>query len=156
MRRIAWLSAALVTVAFGSSCARNAATEPLVPNVPAEQAAVKQLVHDSIGWALTKDLDLLFGMMAQDPELRIINPDSHPILGFEAFREFAETVWMDPRFKATLFEVRDLEITLSRSGTVAWYSCRLDDFGEWDGRDSRWQNVQMHFSFPTDREEKPE
>jgi ketosteroid isomerase-like protein len=74
---------------------------------------------------------------------------------------------MDPRFKATRFDVRDLRITRSRSGDVAWFSAILDDCGEWDGKpscwlDTRWTGVlekreggwriaQMHFSFATDR-----
>lgn len=54
--------------------------------------------------------------------------------------------WMDPRFKATLTEVRDLRIHISRSGDVAWYSAMLDDRAEWDGkptgdRDIRWTGV---------------
>jgi len=69
---------------------------------------------------------------------------------------------MDPRFKATRFDVRDLRVTFSRSGDVAWWSAILDDMGEWDGRpvgwkDTRWTGVveqrdgswvitQMHFS----------
>lgn len=56
-----------------------------------------------------------------------------------------------------------LRVNLSRSGTVAWYSAKLDDFAEWQGqpvgwenarwtgvlekREDRWRIVQMHFSF---------
>ena len=68
--------------------------------------------------------------------------------------------WMDPRFKATSFDIRDLRITQARSGGVAWFSAILDDCGEWDGkpscwldtrwtgvlekRDGGWRIVQMH------------
>ena len=54
-------------------------------------------------------------------------------------------------------------MNLSETGTVAWFSALLDDFGEWQGepvgwedarwtgvlekRDGRWVIVQMHFSF---------
>ena len=77
---------------------------------------------------------------------------------------------MNPAFKATGFEVRELRITLSKSGDVAWYSAMLDDFGEWAGTPTAWINarwtgvlekrvghwviVQMHFSFPTDGEDE--
>jgi hypothetical protein len=73
---------------------------------------------------------------------------------------------MSDRFKATDFALHDLRIDLSRSGDVAWYSARLDDHGEWDGRktgwdDARWTGVlekragkwviaQMHFSLASD------
>jgi len=58
---------------------------------------------------------------------------------------------------------------VSRSGDVAWYSCLLDDHGEWDGKrtgweDARWTGVlekrggrwviaQMHFSLASDQVE---
>ena len=79
---------------------------------------------------------------------------------------------MDPAFKATRFEVKNLRINLSESGTVAWFSALLDDFGEWQGepvgwedarwtgvlekRDGRWAIVQMHFSFAEEQMQSAE
>jgi len=73
---------------------------------------------------------------------------------------------MTDAFKATDFAIRDLRITFSESDTVAWYSCYLDDHGEWNGQPGGWDNarwtgvvekrngksvtVQMHFSFAKD------
>ncbi len=135
-------------------------------NTEKELAAVTQVVNDGIGWALNKDLDLLYSIVAQDDDLLIINPDSSSMRGFNAFAKHAEAVWMNPAFKATEFEVKELKITLSASGMVAWYFCILDDFGEWNGHPFSWENVrwsgvvekragtwvhtQMHFSFPTE------
>jgi ketosteroid isomerase-like protein len=134
---------------------------------PADRAVVERTIRDSIGWALTKDRPLLEGIIAHDPELFIFNPDwKSTVVGWEAFaKNFA--FWMDPRFKATRLDVRDLRVTFSRSGDVAWYSAILDDLGEWDGkpigwkdtrwtgvlekREGRWVIVQMHFSFASDR-----
>lgn len=128
----------------------------------ADRAAVERTIRASIGWALTKDRALLERVIAHDPELFIFNPDSTSVVGWDAFtRNF--DFWMDPRFKATYLDVRDLRVTFSTSGDVAWWSAILDDLGEWDGRpigwkDTRWTGVlerrdaswvitQMHFSF---------
>ena len=74
---------------------------------------------------------------------------------------------MDPRFKATKLDIRNLRIDVSHSKDIAWWSCILDDLGEWDGkpigwkdtrwtgvlekRSGRWIIVQMHFSFASDK-----
>jgi ketosteroid isomerase-like protein len=132
----------------------------------ADRAAVEQTVRDSIGWALTKDRPLLERIIAHDTDLVIVNPDSKWVVGWDAFaRNFA--FWMDSRFKATGLDIRDLRVTFSRGGDVAWFSALLDDLGEWDGKpvgwkDTRWTGVvekrggnwvivQMHFSFASDR-----
>ena len=139
-----------------------------VPAYDAEKTYIRQAIHDVIGWALNKDFDLLFSVVAQDADFFIFHPDSaSTIAGFEAFKRYAERSWTNPAFKATRFEIKELKINLSASGTVAWYSCFLDDFGEWDGKAAGWENArwtgvlekrdgkwiitQMHFSFPTDR-----
>ena len=133
-----------------------------------ERTSIRQAIYDVIGWALTKDFDLLFNVVAQDEEFFIFHPDSaSTIVGFEAFKNYAKRSWTDPAFKATRFEVKELRINISKSSTVAWYSCFLDDFGEWDGRevgwvnarwtgvlekrDGKWVLTQMHFSFPKDK-----
>ena len=136
-------------------------------NFEAEKAEMKKVIEGSIGWALNKDLDYLYSILAQDENFFIYHPDSaSTIYGFEAFKKHAETIFMNPKFKATHFEVKNLRMTLSRSGETGWFSCYLDDYGEWDGRpigwensrwtgvlekrDNRWIIVQMHFSFPQD------
>jgi len=133
-----------------------------------DRIKVEQIITDSIGWALTKDKARLFEIMAHDDNFFIFHPDSQStIIGFEAFRALAERVWMSDAFKANDFAIHDLRITFSESGTVAWYSCLLDDHGEWNGKPSGWNNcrwtgviekrngkwvtVQMHFSFVTDQ-----
>jgi hypothetical protein len=133
----------------------------------AEKAQIERVVRASIGWALNKDQQLLYGSMAQDSAFFIFHPDSKStIVGFEAFRRLAESVFMSEKFKATDFAVRDLRVHLSKGRDVAWYSAYLDDHGEWDGRktgwdDARWTGVlekrrgkwviaQMHFSLASD------
>ncbi len=131
-----------------------------------EKAVIEKVIRANIGWALTKDRPLLESTLAHDQRLLIINPDSEITVGWEQFvKNFA--FWMDPRFKATRTDIRDLRIDVSPSGITAWWSCVLDDLGEWDGkpigwkdtrwtgvlekRDGKWLIVQMHFSFAADK-----
>ncbi len=104
--------------------------------------------------------------MAHDANLFIVNPTSKSDVGWEDLAKNF-TVWMDPRFKATKCDVRELRVTLSRAGDAAWWSALLDDLGEWDGkptgwkdtrwtgvlekRDGAWVIVQMHFSLAADK-----
>ena len=132
-----------------------------------DRLEVDRVVHDAIGWALTKDIDLLFSIMAQDDDFFIFHPDSKStIVGFKAFKELGERVLLKEEFKATDFAVRDLRVKFAETGNVAWYSCCLDDHAEWNGqpvgwdnarwtgvlekRNGQWVMVQMHFSFPKD------
>lgn len=132
----------------------------------AERIEVEKVIHDAIGWALTKDVDRLFSIVARD-DLFIFHPDSKStIVGFDAFQQLGQRVWLKDAFKATDFAVRELRLHFSASGTVAWYAAFLDDHAEWNGvpggwdnarwtgvlekRDERWIIVQMHFSFATD------
>mgnify|MGYP006377913297 CR=1 FL=1 len=132
-----------------------------------ERAAVEKAIRASIGWALAKDRPLLESVLVHDDGLFIFHPDSKStVVGWDAFVKLFD-FWMDPRFKATSFDIRDLRITQARSGGVAWFSAILDDCGEWDGkpscwldtrwtgvlekRDGGWRIVQMHFSFAADR-----
>jgi len=133
----------------------------------AEKAVIAKVVHDSICWALTKDRALQESTMAHDEDLFVLWTDSKSATSsWKQYSKLYDT-WMDPRFKATLTEVRDLRVHLSRSGDVAWYSAMLDDLGEWDGkpvgdRDIRWTGVlekrrgkwvvvQMHGSVAKDK-----
>ncbi len=136
------------------------------PAVSPDVALVEKAVHASIGWALTKDRALLESVLSHDAGFFIFHPDSKTtVVGWEPMeRLFA--FWMDPRFKATGYDIRDLRVNLSRSGDVSWFSAILDDCGQWDGkpscwkdtrwtgvlekRDGAWVIVQMHFSFAKD------
>jgi hypothetical protein len=129
-------------------------------------AAIEKAIHASIGWALTKDRALLESVLSHDPSLFIFHPDSKTtVVGWEPMTKLF-AFWMDPRFKATRYEISELRINLSRSGDVSWFSAILDDCGEWDGEPSCWNDtrwtgvlekregtwviVQMHFSFAKD------
>ena len=133
-----------------------------------EKQLVSEAIHNSICWAMNKDTVKLYGSMVQDTTLFIFHPDSvSTVRDFKQIRYAAENVWLDDRFKATECNIKDLRIHLSQGGDVAWYSCFLDDIGEWDGgaigwhnvrwtgvlekRDGNWVVMQMHFSFPVER-----
>lgn len=131
-----------------------------------ERSVIEKVVRDNIGWALTKDRALLESTMVRDESLFIFNPTSEATVGWSQLAKNFE-FWMDPRFKATKCDIRDMRVGVSRSGDAAWWSCVLDDLAEWDGkptgwkdtrwtgvlekRDGNWLIVQMHFSFAADR-----
>ncbi|HEY9075253.1 MAG TPA: nuclear transport factor 2 family protein [Anaerolineaceae bacterium] len=132
-----------------------------------ERREVEKIIHDLIGWALTKDLDRLFSIVAQDEDFFIYHPDSSStIIGFNAFKRLSERVWMKDSFKATGYTIKDLRLNFAGEGNAAWFSCLLDDHAEWNGepggwdncrwtgtlekRQGKWVTVQMHFSFPKD------
>jgi ketosteroid isomerase-like protein len=137
----------------------------------AEKAKVAQVIHDSIEWPYPeKNRERLYATIARDPSFFIFHPDSKStIVGFDAFQNMTEKVFMNPAFEAKGSDIRDLRVSLSRSGDVAWFSAILDDFGEsngkpyawlntrWTGvlekREGKWLIVQMHFSFASDANE---
>ena len=133
-----------------------------------EKAAIADVIRRSIEWGLTKDVEMQTGTLAHDDDLFIIWTASwHVTSGWREHEKHLETV-LDQRFRAERAEVRDLQIHLSRSGDVAWFSATLDDVVSWDGktdrfgeslrwtgvlekRDSRWAIVQLHASLPVDK-----
>lgn len=140
-------------------------------DIEAEKTAIEKVIESSIGWAVDKNKDLLFGCFADDENLFYFSPgDNGTIRGRKAFIELTENFFMSDDFRAIGFDIRDLEINLSRTGEVAWYHARLDDFNEWKGQPADWEDVrwtgvlekrnggwvivQMHFSFPADRIDK--
>jgi hypothetical protein len=133
-------------------------------DVNAERVRIEEIIHASIGWAQTKDIDLLYSCFAHDENLFWFTPETVGTThGFEAFKQTVDNVFLNPAFKAVRYEIRDLKINLSRSGDVAWYSCYLDDENEWNGQPASWINArwtgvlekregawviaQMHFSY---------
>ena len=123
---------------------------------------IRQSIFNSIGWAKTKDFKLAFSVIANDSDYLEVDPDSSLIRGFAQLKK-NEAFWGSPNFKAIRYDIRDLTITISRSGDVAWFYCILDDINEWKGKPASWINtrwtgvlekrkghwviVQNHFSF---------
>ncbi len=123
---------------------------------------IEQMIHNCIGWAKTKDLSLLYSVIANDTAFLEVHPNDNFVHGIAEFKK-AEKFWMHNDFKAINYEIRDLNIHISESGTVAWWFCMLDDINEWKGQPANWENtrwtgvcekrngnwvvVQQHFSF---------
>ncbi|MFH0882524.1 MAG: nuclear transport factor 2 family protein [bacterium] len=156
----------LAVITFVATCSFAFSIPANAENSEVENAEIERVINASIGWALDKNLDLLYCSMAQDSAFFIFHPNDNTIVGFDAFKHLAETVFMNPAFKATDFAVRELRINRSQRGDVAWFSALLDDHGEWNGeptgwdncrwtgvlekRDGNWVIAQMHFSFETE------
>ncbi|MBN2349788.1 MAG: nuclear transport factor 2 family protein [Bacteroidales bacterium] len=131
-------------------------------NADIEKQKVEKVIHKSIGWAKTKDINLLYSVIANDSNFIVVNPGDRIVKGFLDFTS-AEDFWMNPDFKAVRYEIKDLTINFSQTGDVAWFICMLDDINEWKGQPANWENtrwtgvlekrnnswviVQMHFSF---------
>lgn len=134
---------------------------PGKPDPAREKAFLEKMIRDSIAWAVAKDRPLLESLITHEEDLFMFNPRGFTS-GWKEFEKNFE-FWMDPRFTATGLDIRDLRITLARTGEAAWFSAVLDDLCEWDGtfvgwkdtrwtgvmekRDGKWVIVQMHFSF---------
>jgi ketosteroid isomerase-like protein len=105
---------------------------------------ITRILHDSFGWALTKDRPLFESIFAKDEDFFTYFPDS-TVVGWSEFEKYLDG-WMDPRNKAKGYDIRDLRIVISETGAVAWFSAMVDDEGEFDGepwgaKDIRWTGV---------------
>lgn len=137
-------------------------SERMEINKSNEIALIEKAIHGAIGWAKNKDFKLLYSIIANDSNYLEVDPTPGLIRGFDEFRK-NEAFWGNPDFKAIRYEIRDLKIQISQSGTVAWWYCILDDINEWKGQPANWENtrwtgvtekrngkwviVQQHFSF---------
>lgn len=131
-------------------------------NPEVEKMKITEAIHNAIGWAKDKNFDILYAVIAHDPNYLEVQPSDRVVKGFDEFKE-GEKFWGSPNFKAIRYDIKDLTINLSNSGDVAWYYCVLDDINEWKGQPANWENtrwtgvlekrggkwviVQMHFSF---------
>jgi ketosteroid isomerase-like protein len=137
------------------------------PDTTNDQHEIIKALHDSFRWALTKDRALFESVFAKDDDFFTYYPDAKStVLGWKEFEKFLEN-WMDPRSKATGYDIRNLRVVISKTGDVAWFSAIVDDEGEFDGRpwgtkDIRWTGVlekrggswkicQQHMSEANDR-----
>lgn len=153
MKRLAW-GLALLQLAWLSPAAP--------PDREAEKTEIARVISNVIGWAKDKDLKLFYGSIANDEDYVSVTPGARVI---KRFADVQQNVpfWMSPDFRYVRHELKELEITFARCGTVAWFFCVLDDINTYKGepacwenarwtgvvekRDGRWLVVQQHFSF---------
>jgi len=130
-----------------------------------EYEEVKKAIEQSIGWAIEKDFDAMYRLW-DDSLFHFWLFSNSQVVGLDNFIEYSGQ-WKDPDFRGTRFEFKDLRITFSQSGDVAWYSCYLDDCGSFRGVESCLENVfqtgvlekkdgglvhvLMHGSYPVDK-----
>lgn len=140
------------------------------PDVSNEIALIERTINDNIKWPFPeKNVDRLLSSVSHEPDLLIFHPDSKStVYGFADFKKMVAELFMDEEMKPTRTEIKDLRIRHPEGSMVAWFSCTLDDCGEykgekWEWMDARWTGVlekrrgkwiivQMHFSLPTDRQ----
>lgn len=130
-----------------------------------EYTEVKKTIEQSIGWAIEKDFDAMFQLWGVDM-LDFWLTSNSLCIGLDNFKVRAES-WKDPDFRGTRFEFKDLRISFSQSGDVAWYSCFIDDCTSYKGKEScaenvfrtgvlekrngKWVHVLAHGSYPVDK-----
>jgi ketosteroid isomerase-like protein len=134
-------------------------------NQEAERDIVARTISSVIGWAKDKNLDLFSSVICHDTDYVSVSPGKRVVKRFEDVKQNVP-FWMSPDFKYVRHELKDLRITFSRGGDVAWFYCILDDINTYKGqpaswenarwtgvvekRDGRWVVVQQHFSFASD------
>lgn len=127
-----------------------------------EKEIVAKTISSVIGWAKEKDLNLFYSVIANDTNYVSVSPGKRVVKKFEDVKQNVP-FWMSPDFKYVRHELKDLRITFSRDGSVAWFFCILDDINTYKGEPASWENtrwtgvlekrngkwvvVQQHFSF---------
>jgi len=154
-RFILFISAVMI---FCSYCGKPTA----ITNRDTEIREIARVIDSCIGWFKNKDFNTLFSVVTHDSDYISVHPGNRVIRGFRQFEKNAE-IFKRPEFRYVRHEIKDLIVTLSNSGDVAWWYCVLDDINSWDGQPANWENtrwtgvlekrndhwviVQQHFSF---------
>jgi ketosteroid isomerase-like protein len=143
------------------NCRKQRNTTELSPDMN-DYDEVFHSINACIGWFENKDFDLLYSVVSHDSAYISVHPSDKVIKGFDEFEKNSE-IFRNPYFKYLKHEIKDLNITFSASGDVAWFYCMLDDINSMKGQPANWENtrwtgvlekrngkwviVQQHFSF---------
>ena len=126
---------------------------------------ITKVIDSSIGWFKEKDFDLLYSTVVKDSKYLSVHPSNKIVKGYDEFIKNCE-IFKNPNFIYVKHEIKDLQISISKSKTVAWFYCILDDINTWQGQPANWENVrrtgvlekqngewvivQQHFSYAKD------
>jgi ketosteroid isomerase-like protein len=102
---------------------------------------IRNTISSNIGWFKNKDFDLLNSIVAHDSNFICVHPTDKVIKGYDQFLSNSE-VFKNPDFIYVRHELKDLKITLSKTGDVAWYYCILNDINSYKGQPANWENVR--------------
>ena len=152
-----------LSIAINAGCSSGEVGDRAPFDRSKEAAAVEETLNDVFGWAIEKDFDLFFKSIADDSAFISVTPYDRVKFGVGDVKSDT-SFWGSPYFKAISHEIRDLRISFSEGGDVAWFYCVLDDLNEWKGEPANWENVrwtgvlekrkgawvvvQQHFSWP--------
>lgn len=128
-----------------------------------EIALIEKTINNVLGWAINKDFKLFFNTISDDSNFVSVTPYRKVKIGVQAVKNDT-AFWANPDFKAIKHEVKNLKISISSSGDVAWFYCVLDDINTIKGKPANWENVrwtgvlekregcwrvvQQHYSWP--------
>ena len=156
-----------IALLFAPGFAGGVAAQENAPTASAstDYQLVKNAIEQSIGWAIEKDFDGMFRLWDDNMFHFWLFADSQ-VQGLDNFKAYAER-WKNPDFHGISYEFRELRITFSNSGDVAWYSGFLDDCYSYMGKEAclenvfqtgvlerkngRWVHTQVHGSYPVDK-----
>lgn len=145
----------IVSIIIANSCTTNCRN--------GELQEVEKTINNVFGWAVEKDFNLFYSSIANDSNFISVTPGNRVKFGFNEVKKDS-SFWGSPDFKALSHEIKDLKITFSKHGDVAWFFCYVNDYNTWKGepanwenvrwtgvlekRDGKWKVVQQHFSWP--------
>ena len=129
----------------------------------AEKAAVKTLLDKMVEFLEKEDIKIAERILAKDTDMIHFGTDAaERLVGYEALIKSMER--QNAAVEESKITIRDQEIRVHKSGTVAWYSEIMDFKGKSQGqpfemegmrqtgilekRDDNWVFVQTHTSVP--------
>lgn len=128
-----------------------------------EKEAVKSIIHQFFNALNEQDLETMSHITAHDAHMVHIGTDTDEYwVGWQHLKE--DTIQMFKGLQSYSADIQELRISLSRSGSVAWFSFILNTEvqtrqetvhtknGRYTGviekQDGHWQFVQTHLSMP--------
>jgi hypothetical protein len=76
-----------------------------------DKLLIEQTINNYIGWAGTRDLNLLYSVIANDTGFLEVHPEGKVVKGISEFKK-AEASRMSPDFTAVRYEIRDLSMKI--------------------------------------------